>query len=170
MGVMRGERAGGAGLVASMLVGVALGASGCASSGSGRPSDHAVPLSRFVAAANAQNHGNPEFTVAGRQHDVAMSKSTAFRAVISGCNEGPGTRLLVAGLVRGPARAGSRLYWAVFVDPPGKHLAPSSRPLPHPVVLNWVGGFVSVTSTQEPFCDFGHADDLPLLPVFTKRQ
>lgn len=133
-------------------------------------SHYAVPLSRIVAGANVQNHGNPEFTVVHGQHDVGMSRSTAFRAVISGCNEGPGTRLLVEGLVSGPPRAGSRLYWAVFVDPPGKHLAPSSRPLPHPVVLNWIGGFVPVNSAQEPFCDFGHADDLPSLPVFTKRQ
>ena len=74
--------------------------------------------------------------------------------------------MLVAGLVTGPVTSGSSMYWAVFVDPPGKHIAPSTQPLPKPVILNWIGAFVPVKSPQQPFCDFGRAADLPPLPVF----
>ena len=62
--------------------------------------------------------------------------------------------------------SGSSIYWAVFVDPPGKHIAPSAEPVRKPVVLNWIGAFVSVMTTQQPFCDFGRAANLPRLPIF----
>ena len=87
MGDVSGVRAGGAGLVASMLVGVALGAADCASSGYGLMSGYAALLSRIVAA-NVQNHNNPQFTVVSGQHDVTMSTSTAFRSVVSGSDRG----------------------------------------------------------------------------------
>jgi hypothetical protein len=96
-----------------------------------------------------------------------MPEATAARAVISKCNEGRGTRVAVAGLVTGPVTSGSPVYWAVFVDPPGKHIAPSAEPMPKPVILNWIGGFVPVNNPQQPFCDFGHAADLPPLPVIS---
>jgi hypothetical protein len=130
------------------------------------PSGYSVPLGRIVADANAQNQGNPFYRLAPPGTKVPMSEATAARAVISECNEGRGTRVLVTGLVTGPVTSGSSIYWAVFVDPPGKHIAPSAEPLPKPVILNWIGAFVSVKTTQQPFCDFGRAADLPPLPVF----
>jgi hypothetical protein len=130
------------------------------------PPGYPVPLGRIVADANAQNDGNPSYRLAAPGTRVLMSEATAVRAVISGCNEGHGTRVLVAGLVTGPVTSGSPIYWAVFVDPPGKHIAPSSQPTGKPVILNWIGAFVSVKSAQQPFCDFGRAADLPPLPVF----
>jgi hypothetical protein len=69
-----------------------------------------------------------------------MSEATAARAVISECHEGHGTRVLAAGLVTGPAASGSSIYWAVFVDPPGKHLAPSAEPLNACIWHNWMIG------------------------------
>lgn len=130
------------------------------------PSGYSVPLGRILADANVQNQGNPSYRPAAPGTKVPMSEATAARAVISECNEGRGTRVLVSGLVIGPVTSGSSIYWAVFVDPPGKHIAPSAEPLPKPVILNWIGGFVSVKTTQQPFCDFGRAADLPPLPVF----
>lgn len=121
------------------------------------PSGYPVPLGRVVADANAQNQGNPLYRLAPPDTKVPMSEATAGHAVISECNEGRGTRVLVAGLVTGPAASGSSIYWAVFVDPPGKHIAPSAEPLPKPVILNWIGAFVSVKTTQQPSCDFGRA-------------
>jgi hypothetical protein len=146
---------------------VALIAAACTSSTAPtRPSGYSVPLGRIVADANAQNQDSPLYRLAPPGTKVPMSEATAARAVISECHEGHGTRVLAAGLVTGPAASGSSIYWAVFVDPPGKHLAPSAEPLPEPVILNWIGAFVSVKTTQQPFCDFGRADDLPPLPVF----
>ena len=130
------------------------------------PSGYSVPLGRIVADANAQNHGNPSYRLAAPGTKVPMSETTAARTVISECNEGRGTRVLVAGLVTGPVSSGSPIYWAVFVDPPGKHIAPSAEPMSKPVILNWIGAFVSVKSARQPFCDFGRAADLPPLPVF----
>jgi hypothetical protein len=52
------------------------------------------------------------------------------------------------------------------VDPPGKHIAPYSQAVSKPAILNWIGAFVPVKNTGEPFCTFGHAADLPPLPVF----
>ena len=146
---------------------VAVIAAACTSSATTTgPSGYSVPLGRIVADANAQNQGNPFYRLAPPGTKVPMSEATAARAVISECNEGRGTRVLVTGLVIGPVTSGSSIYWAVFVDPPGKHIAPSAEPLPKPVILNWIGGFVSVKTTQQPFCDFGRAADLPPLPVF----
>jgi hypothetical protein len=127
---------------------------------------YSVPLSRIVADANVQNQDHPSYRLAAPGTKVPMSEATAARAVISECHEGRGTRVLVAGLVTGPVTSGSSVYWAVFVDPPGKHIAPSAEPMPNPVILNWIGAFVSVKTTQQPFCDFGRAADLPPLPVF----
>jgi hypothetical protein len=129
---------------------------------------YSVPLSRIVADANAaSNHTDPPFRLAPAGTKAPMAGSAAEHAVVSGCNEGRGTRVLGATLVTGPATAGSRLYWAVFVDPPGKHVAPYAEgPPKNPTVLNWIGGFVPVKDPGEPFCDYGHAADLPPLPVF----
>ena len=150
---------------------VALVAAACTSStttttATARPSGYSVPLRRIVADANVQNQDNPSYRLAAPGTKVPMSEATAARAVISECNEGRGTRVLVAGLVTGPVTSGSSIYWAIFVDPPGKHIAPSAEQMPKPVILNWIGAFVSVMTTRQPFCDFGRAADLPPLPVF----
>ena len=146
---------------------VALTAAACTSpAATVGPSGYSVPLQRILADANVQNQDNPSYRLAAPGTKVPMSEATAARAVISECNEGRGTRVLVTGLVIGPVTSGSSIYWAVFVDPPGKHIAPSAEPLPKPVILNWIGAFISVKTTQQPFCDFGRAADLPPLPAF----
>jgi hypothetical protein len=146
---------------------VALVAAACTSTTTtAKPSGYSVPLRRIVADANVRNQDNPSYRLAAPGTKVPMSEATAARAVISECNEGGGTRVLVAGLVIGPVTSGSSIYWAIFVDPPGKHIAPSTEPVRKPVVLNWIGAFVSVKTTQQPFCDFGRAANLPPLPVF----
>jgi hypothetical protein len=145
---------------------VALVAGACTSpTTTGRPSGYSVPLSRIVGDANNQNSGNPSYRLAPSGTKVPMSEATAARAVVTECNEGHGTRVLVAGLVTGPLTSGSSMYWAVFVDPAGKHIAPSAEPVPKPESLNWIGAFVSVKTTRQPFCDLGHAANLPPLPI-----
>lgn len=154
---------------ATVLTAIALITVGCgASTMHARFSGYSVPLRRIVQDANAQNHGHPSFAPAPPGTTAAMSEATAAHTVVRTCNEGRGTRVLVTGLVTGPPTAGSSLYWAVFVDPPGKHIAPYSQ-LPaggKPTILNWIGGFVPVKAGHHPFCDFGHAANLPPLPVF----
>lgn len=131
-------------------------------------------LGRIVADANAQNQGNPSYQLVSNRQ-VPLTLKAAVRAVIADCNEGLGTRLVTAGLVKGPKTSGSPLYWAVFVDPPGLHfapptaalhLAPSTETPALATRLNWIGGFVPVRAPEQPFCDFGHAPNLPPLPVF----
>src|SRR5450432_4284516 len=87
---------------------VALVAVACAST-TARPSGYSVPLSRIVADANAQNQDSPSYRLAAPGTKVPMSEATAARAVISECNEGRGTRVLVAGLVTGPVTSGSSI-------------------------------------------------------------
>jgi hypothetical protein len=125
-------------------------------------------LSRIVADADAAvNHTKPPFRLVPASTKTPLPETTAEHDVVGECNEGRGTRVLGATLVTGPATAGSRLYWAVFVDPPGKHVGPYAEgPPKNPVILNWIGGFVPVKDPSEPFCDYGHAADLPPLPVF----
>jgi hypothetical protein len=99
---------------------------------------------------------------------VRLSEASAAQRVIADCNEGQGTRVIAAGLVSGVVNAGSpsSIDWAIFVDPPGKHIGPSSQPVPNPVILNWYAGFISTQYPQEEvFCTFGHAADLPPLAV-----
>jgi hypothetical protein len=141
----------------------------CSTPSATRPerSGYSVSLSRILGDANIQNHGNPYFVLAPSGTKVSMLEKTAADAVIRECNEGAGTRVLVAGLVTGPVSFGSTVYWAIFVDPPGKHIAVSMGTPAKPAILNWMGGFVSVNSSEQPFCDFGTAANLPTLPVFT---
>jgi hypothetical protein len=75
--------------------------------------------------------------------------------------------VIAAGLVTGVVNAGSpsSVAWAIFMDPPGKHIAPSLERVPKPEVLNWYAGFVSVQYGQEVFCTFGRAANLPPLPL-----
>jgi hypothetical protein len=97
---------------------------------------------------------------------VRLSEASAARRVIAACNEGQGTRVIASGLVTGVVNAGSpsSMAWAIFVDPPGKHISPSTVLVRNPEVLNWYAGFVSVQDPQEPiFCTFGHAANLPPL-------
>ena len=97
---------------------------------------------------------------------VRLSEASAARRVVAACNEGQGTRVIVPGLVTGVVNAGSpsSVAWAIFMDPPGKHISPSTVLVRNPEVLNWYAGFVSVQDPQEPiFCTFGHAANLPTL-------
>ena len=148
------------------VVGVAF--ASCSAASTTRPggSSYSVGLGRLINDVNNQNHGDPYFRLAPTGTRVSMPEATAVHTVVDDCNEGKGTRVLVAGLVIGPTRSGSPVYWSVFVDPPGKHLGISGGTPANPGALNWFGGFVSVNSTQQPFCDFGHAANLPTLPVF----
>jgi hypothetical protein len=59
---------------------------------------YSVPLGHIVADANAQNQGHPFYRLAPPGTKVSMSEATAARAVISECNEGRRTQVLVAGL------------------------------------------------------------------------
>jgi hypothetical protein len=130
---------------------------------------YSVPLSRIIADANAdaRHYASPTFHLAPAATKAAMPAATAKHDVVSGCNEGRSTRVLGAAVVTGPMTVGSRLYWAVFVDPPGKHVAPYLEGAPkNPTILNWIGGFVPVNDGQHPICDYGHAANLPPLPIF----
>jgi len=69
----------------------------CTSTTAG-PSGYSVPLRRIVAEANVQNQDDPSYRLAAPGTKVPTSEATAARAVISECNEGRGTRVLVAGL------------------------------------------------------------------------
>jgi hypothetical protein len=100
------------------------------------------------------------------QRPVPLAEASAARRVIAACNEGQGTRVIASGLVTGIVDAGSpsAVAWAIFVDPPGQHIAPSAVPVRNPEILNWYAGFVSVQDPQEPiFCTFGRAANLPPL-------
>jgi hypothetical protein len=81
----------------------------------------------------------------------------AAGVAVSACSSGQ------ASLARSPGR---HITAAAGLDPPGKHIAPSAEPMRKPMVLNWIGAFVSVQTTRQPFCDFGRAANLPPLPVF----
>jgi hypothetical protein len=99
---------------------------------------------------------------------VPLSEAAAARKAVTSCNEGRGTQVIAAGLVTGVVNAGSpsSVAWAIFMDPPGKHIAPSMEPVPKPVILNWYAAFVSVQHPQEQvFCTFGRAANLPPLPL-----
>jgi hypothetical protein len=101
---------------------------------------------------------------------VPLSEASAARRVIAACNEGQGTRVIAAGLVSGVVNAGSprSMAWAIFMDPPGKHIGWSAEPVRNPEVLNWYAGFVSVQDQQEPvFCTFGRVANLPPLANFS---
>lgn len=126
-----------------------------------------VPLKRIVADANAWNHEEPSYRVAPSGTKVTMSEATAVRAVISECNEGRGTRLVTAGLVIGRVKAGSAPLLGDPRRPTGKHIAPSTESVRKSAILTWMGAFVSVKTTTQPFCDFGRAANLLPLPVFS---
>lgn len=99
---------------------------------------------------------------------VPLSEASAARRVLAACNEGQGTRVIASGLVTGVVNAGSPsgVAWAIFVDPPGKHISPSTVLVRNPEFLNWYAGFVSVQDPLEPiFCTFGHAANLPPLAI-----
>jgi hypothetical protein len=99
---------------------------------------------------------------------VQLSEASAARRVIADCNEGQDARVIAAGLVSGVVNAGSpsSVDWAIFVDPPGKHVAVSMGTPAKRAILNWYAGFISVEHPQENvFCTFGHAADLPPLAI-----
>lgn len=93
-----------------------------------------------------------------------MTAAAAFASVARDCNDGYGTSLVRAALVKtGWSR---HTLWAVFVDPPGPHIGPSSGPpVAYPAILNWYVGFIDPTGAGRPFCSFGYSPSLPPLPI-----
>lgn len=90
----------------------------------------------------------------------AAAAKTAAGAAIRDCNEGAGTWIVAVGLVN--STIAKRPIFAVFMNPPGKHIDPSAEsPPPDLPPLNWYAGFV----TSQPFCTFGYWSALPPLPV-----
>jgi len=63
---------------------------------------------------------------------------------------------------------GANPEWAVFMNPPGKHISITfgMEPPKHPLILNWNAAFVPVRGPQPIFCTFGNSKLLPALPVF----
>ncbi len=119
---------------------------------------------------NNHNQSSPpvHFRLVPASTRVAMSEATAVRAVITSCNEGRGAQVVSAGLVAGavsPGSDSSALAWAIFVDPPGRHIAFTTAPTEKPEIVNWYAGFVSVKTTRQPFCTFGRAANIPRLPI-----
>jgi len=93
---------------------------------------------------------------------VPVSEASAERRAITFCNDGRGSQVIAAGLVT--TDSSGSIYWAIFVNPPGRHIAISSVILPNPEILNWYAGFVSAEYPQENvFCTFGRAANLPPL-------
>lgn len=126
---------------------------------------------RLVAAVNYQyNAGNARsqpavsFSISSASvppNEAAAARSAA-REAVQDCNEGVGTRIVAVGLVR--STLAKQPIFAVFMNPPGQHTAPSAEPLsPSHPRLNWYAAFVS--SPKQPFCTFGHSPSLPALPV-----
>ena len=126
----------------------------------------------LLAAVNQQYAGQYSITVSSAS--VPLGKLTAAtstaKAIIHDCNEGSGATVVALGQVNinanpvtvHPSVNQSRV-WAVFVNPRGSHIGPSTEPTPHPVVLNWYAGFL--TSPTQPFCTFGYSRTLPRLPI-----
>jgi hypothetical protein len=87
-----------------------------------------------------------------------MVATSPNRAVVAGRTTmltGPGYSALVMALLRGRHVEGG----AAVDETVGPELEPDAGNRHH-------RGFVSVKTTQQPFCDFGRAADLPPLPVF----
>jgi hypothetical protein len=154
-------------LTAALATGLTLGLSG-----PGRPSTTATGRSpsfnSYLAAFNAQYAANPENPPvhASQANASNLRLVTAHQALVAverGCNEGAGSLVVRAGLVR--ATFASGVLWAVFVDPPGQHLAPSTEPTSHPEVLNWYVGFAAGETGRVALCSFGRSPELSALPI-----
>jgi hypothetical protein len=136
---------------------------------------HAYPqlTSALISAVNHLYVG--EFVVSTVSASVPPNEhsaaSAAAQLIMRECNEGAGTTVVAIGQVRvtaGPGVArvnlGQDPIWAVFVNPKGQHIAPSSgRSTGRSRVLNWYAGFV--TTRKQPFCSFGYSSALPRLPT-----
>jgi len=141
-------------------------AGGCGDSTSSYP-----PLTeRLVAAVNylynVESRSVPpvRFSIASAtvpSAQVAAAK-TAAEAAIRDCNEGSGTWIIAVGLV--DSTIARQPIFAVFMNPPGNHIAPSAEALvPGAPRLNWYAAFM--TSLSQPFCTFGHSPNLSPLPI-----
>ena len=91
-----------------------------------------------------------------------VSEQQAVSLVTGSC--GSHSRILAVGLVK--ATWASGLQWAVFFDPPGKHVGISGGMIPTRPRLNWYAAFVSASHAGRPFCTFGYYGGLPTLPIF----
>jgi hypothetical protein len=157
---------------------------GC-SAGSPDP-PHFPPLTKeLVAAVNYQySHGvksTPPTTFSIASASISPSQESAAQkaveVVVRDCNEGSGAWILGVGLVNS-SFSGQPIF-AVFVNPPGSHIPPTSGGLgvvapsssvtaipttqPASSLLNWYAGFIR--SNGRVFCTFGHWPHLPALPV-----
>jgi hypothetical protein len=157
---------------------------GCAAGSRVRPPY--PPLTReLVAAVNNQyGHGvsyTPPLSFSISSASISSGErpaaQKAVEAVVRDCNEGTRTSIVGVGLVN--STFSHHPIFAVFVNPPGPHIAPTSGGLgvvaPGPGVtatsttqpalplLNWYAGFVR--SNIRVFCTFGHSPHLPALPV-----
>lgn len=138
---------------------------GCGATGGASPYP---PLTEaMIRAVNSQYNGEDpptRFSISSRSvppNDDVQAKKAA-RAGIRACNEGAGTWILAVGLVN--STIAKRPVFAVFMNPPGNHIGPSTEsPSPDVPPLNWYAAFV--TSIGQPFCTLGHSSNLPALPV-----
>lgn len=130
------------------------------------------PLTRgLISAVNAQYssagvHVQPPvaFSISSAEvpPDQWAAANAAAKAVVHDCNSGEGTRIVAAGLVTSAGE--KRPIFAIFMNPPGSHIAPYSGPVPSSaVVLNWYAGFTS--GKGKAFCTFGYSPYLPPLPT-----
>jgi hypothetical protein len=92
-----------------------------------------------------------------------VSEQEAISLVAHSC--GSHSRILAVGLVKATWTSG--LQWAVFFDPPGKHVGISGGMIPTKGPrLNWFAAFVSARHAGRPFCTNGYYAGLPTLPIF----
>ncbi len=169
------------GLIAGLLIVAA--AAGCASTNSSRhvPRGHSISTSQSrsmgtrLAAVNAMYsaiHSDPPWkaTLIANPPTVPLSAGEAANRAVVACHEGAGTKTVAAALVN--TSQGTNPEWAVFLNPPGKHMSISFGMVPpkHPAILNWYAAFVPVRGSQPIFCTFGKSTRLPALPVFGTQK
>lgn len=169
------------GLIAGLLIVVA--AAGCASTKSSRqvPPGHLISASQSpsmgtrLAVVNAMYsaiHSDPPWkaTLISNPPTVPLSAGQAANRAVVACHEGAGTKTVATALVN--TSQGTNAEWAVFLNPPGKHMSISFGMVPpkHPAILNWYAAFVPVRGSQPIFCTFGKSTRLPALPVFGAQK
>jgi hypothetical protein len=118
----------------------------------------AYSLKVLVADVNALYKGGSAYVDyrLAPSRPVPLSGAAAARKAITVCNEGRGTQVIAAGLVTGVVNAGSpsSVAWAIFMDPPGRHIAPSGEPVPKPRMsrVPWNFGGGPVMFRRRPPC------------------
>jgi len=134
-------------------------------------------VAAFLAAVNRlyRQTTPDEFTatLTSAHPGGVISERQAVKRLISLCNYGPGARVEASVIVRTSTSRDPE--WAIFIDPPGKHLVYPTGEITSATALrkvrgspiNWYAGFVDTRRPQaQVFCTFGYDPQLPLLPVF----